>query len=296
MIDPFRTIVAMLSGLAAVQPDPRRGMQAEAMSIAAEGGALPAHFFRPFHWDGPLVVYVHGAATADWLAQAPLFEALLARGLGVLAFDLDGYGENPAELDPKRILRCVPAALEAARSLPGVDAARIGVYGLSLGAALALKALPGASWVKAVTLYAPPLGVAPTVQARLAELAGTFHPYALPVLATAPTGHVARTFLQPVRFGAGVRHDLFHPEFISRIDALVKALDPLGAARAAPALPTLIINGAWDALVTPQDVERLRLHLNGPIEVATFAHRNHSTLLHERGAARAAANWFHGKL
>ncbi|MDB5097101.1 MAG: alpha/beta hydrolase fold [Cyanobacteria bacterium RYN_339] len=295
MIDPYRAIVAMLAGLAAVQPDPRAGFSAEPLELEAAGGALPARFFRPFHWDGPLVVYVHGAATADWLAQAPLFEALLARGLAVLAFDLDGYGSNPAVLDPKGILRCVPAALEAARNLPGVNAARIGVYGLSLGAALTLRALPGASWVKAMTLYAPPLGVSPTTRDRLLELAGTFHPFALPVLATAPTGHVARTFLEPVRF-AGARHDMFHPEFIVRMDALVRGLDPLAAARAAPALPTLIINGAWDALVTPMDVERLRLHLNGAIEVATFAHRNHSTLLHERGAARAAANWFHSKL
>jgi alpha-beta hydrolase superfamily lysophospholipase len=262
MIDPYRAIVSMLAGLAPLQPDPRQGLQPEPLELAAEGGALPARFFRPFHWDGPLVVYVHGAATADWLAQAPLFEALLARGLAVLAFDLDGYGTNPAALDPKGVLRCVPAALEAARQLPGVNAARIGVYGLSLGAALALKALPRADWVKALTLYAPPLGVAPTHRDRLLELAGTFHPYALPVLATAPTGHVARTFLEPIRFAGEARHDMFHPEFQARIDALVRGLDPLGSARAAPALPTLIINGAWDALVTPQDVERLRLHLN----------------------------------
>lgn len=300
MIDPFRAFTRSLTALAHVQRDPRPGLleprpgaahTAQRLDLGTPDRPIPAVWLRPLRPSGATVVYVHGAATSDLVPNAPLFDALIARGIGAVAFDLDGFGANPRPLEFPGCLEVLPQVLRAVRALDGVDPARVGLYGLSLGAAFGLRAVPTAPWLKALVLFGTPQALAVTDRERLAELLGTFHPLATPILLDAPTGHVARCFFEPVRFGDGSAC-IFDPDFVGRIDALAKQLDPLGAAAQAPPIPTRLLVGAWDALVPPADVRKLAAALPGETDVVEFPARNHTTLLYDRQAATSAADWF----
>lgn len=302
MIDPYPLIARALTMLAPFQPDPRRALLApagahtvERFSIGRDGPPIPGVYFRPAGGTGATVVYAHGGGTADILISAPLFEGLLARGLGVVAFDMDGFGENAASLVYPGCGQVLPAVLETVLALDGVDPDRVGLYGLSLGAAFGLVAAAQAPWLRAMVFFGTPLGLELTEWDRFREFAGTFHPASTPVLLDAPVGHVARTFFRPVRFEDAAL-TLFDPAFARRIDQLVRTLDPLEAARSAPPVPVLLQQGEWDAVVPPAHVEQLAERLAGPVEIMRFANRNHTTLLYDREAAEAAAEWLAGRL
>lgn len=301
-VSPYPLFARALSLLAPFQPDPRKALltsceahTVQRFSVGRDGPPIPGVHFRPAAGTGATVVYAHGGGTADILISAPLFEGLLARGIGVVAFDMDGFGENAAPLVVENSLAVLPAVLETVQALEGVDRDRIGLYGLSLGGAYALRAAVEAPWLKAMVLFGTPLGLALTEWDRFREFAGTFHPASTPVLLDAPVGHVARTFFRPVRFAGGA-FTLFDVEFARRIDAIVRTLDPVGTAAAVPPMPVLLQQGEWDAVVPPAHVARLAERLAGPVEVMRFADRNHTTLLYDREAAEAAARWLAERL
>lgn len=301
-LSPYPLIARALSMLAPFQPDPRKPLftggeahSVQRFSVGREGPPIPGVYFRPTAGTGATVVYAHGGGTADILISAPLFEGLLARGVGVVAFDMDGFGENAAVLRDPDCLKVLPAVLETVLELPGVDAERVGLYGLSLGAAFGLRAAVAAPWLKAMALFGTPLGLNLTDWDRFREFAGTFHPASTPVLLDAPVGHVARTFFRPVRFPEA-SHTLFDAAFAPKIDAIVRMLDPVGTAASVPPIPVLLQQGEWDAVVPPAHVAQLAERLTGSVEVMRFADRNHTTLLYDREAAEAAARWLAERL
>jgi pimeloyl-ACP methyl ester carboxylesterase len=303
--DPYRALARAMTYLAPFQPDPRRALLEPAagakhavtrFEVARGDRPIPALHFRPAAASGATVVYAHGGGTADLAISVPLFEALLARGLGVVSFEFDGFGTNGADLAYPDALACLPAVLEATRELSGVNPERIGVYGLCLGAAFALHAAARAPWLKAMAFVGAPLGLTLTDVIRFSELAGTFHPMAAPVLLDAPSGHVATSFFTPVRFGPQAHHTLFDAGFAPRMDALIRRLDPLSAAEAAPAVPVHIVVGEWDRVVPIDAVNQLASKLPGEVEVMRLPWRNHTTLLYDRRAAEASATFLAERL
>ena len=296
-MNPFAEISRAIALTAPLQRDPRPALLDPGPDAAhtAESGRLPSPTGDiPFVWLAPkagrgvAIVYAHGGGTADILPSAPLFEALLRRGFDVVSFDFPGFRGHAAHYSHVDATPCLPAVLAYVRQ----RRARVGLYGLSMGGHFALHALPTAPWVEAVTLFGPPLSLHVTDADRLRELVGTFHPLAAPILLDAPAGHFARTFFVPVRFAPDAHHILFEDDFVERVNALIMALDPLQAAAAAPAVPTLVLGGSWDAAAPPKDLERLVAALRGPAELSVAAFRNHTTLLYDRKVAELTADWF----
>jgi pimeloyl-ACP methyl ester carboxylesterase len=301
-VSPYPLFARALSLLAPFQPDPRKalfgpegGHTVQRFAVDRGRFPIPAVHFKPVVGTGETVVYVHGGGTADILISAPLFEGLLRRGVGVVAFDMDGFGENGVPLVYPDCLDVLPLVLEAVRELEGVDRDRIGLYGLSLGAAFGMHAAAEAPWLKAMVLFGTPLGLVLSEWDRFREFFGTMHPMSAPVLLDAPVGHVARTFFKPVRFEDAAL-TLFEDEFARRLDTLLRTLDPLLVARSVPAIPVLLQQGEWDAVVPPAHVQQRAEQLPGPVEVQRFKNRNHTTLLYDREAAEAAAKWLTEKL
>ncbi|MHB8765701.1 MAG: alpha/beta hydrolase [Deferrisomatales bacterium] len=70
--------------------------------------------------------------------RAPLAAALARRGVATLLFDYRGYGGNPGRPSEAGLLADARAARAFLASLPGVDPARIVLFGESLGAAVAV--------------------------------------------------------------------------------------------------------------------------------------------------------------
>lgn len=84
----------------------------------------------------PCVVMAHGFGATKDSGLAQYAEAMSAAGLDVLAFDYRGFGANPqtrrTTVHPRAQQADYHAAIAYARSIDGVDPARIIVWGVSL--------------------------------------------------------------------------------------------------------------------------------------------------------------------
>jgi fermentation-respiration switch protein FrsA (DUF1100 family) len=103
----------------------------------AEGVTLRGWFYRPDGGQGPLptVVMAHGFSATKEMYLDTFAERFAAAGLASLVFDNRNFGASDGqprqEIDPWAQVRDYRHAITFARSLPDVDAARIGVWGSS---------------------------------------------------------------------------------------------------------------------------------------------------------------------
>jgi pimeloyl-ACP methyl ester carboxylesterase len=294
---PLEVIARTVSLLAPFEPDPSRALLAPGPDAAHTAERLtlatsPGWRLTPRQANGATIVYGHGAGSEKLLPNVPLFEAWLGAGYTVFTYALPGYDTHPDELAVDTGLRCVRAVLDAIRQQPEIDGDRIGYFGISLGAALILRAAPDVPWLKALVLFGTPLRM-PAKDADLwLELLGTFNPFSAPVMNEAPSGRCAACFLNPVRFKEGGTMVIYERAFTARIDTLLVELDPLAAAAVLPPIPTRFLQGEWDALVPGEATRRIQGAIPGPSTIAWFPRRNHTTLLYDRDAAASALAWF----
>jgi 2,6-dihydroxypseudooxynicotine hydrolase len=116
---------------------------AERAEIAFEDTSIPGYLRRPAQGDGgsvPCVVLIGGLESTK--EESYLFEAMcLRRGVATFAFDGPGQGEMffDRKLQPD-FERYVSAVVDHLEGAEGVDAARLGVLGRSLGGYYAIRA------------------------------------------------------------------------------------------------------------------------------------------------------------
>jgi uncharacterized protein len=93
--------------------------------------------------ESPLVVMAHGLSGTRRDRLGPFAERFAAAGFAALVFDHRGFGDSGGEpdlFDPVRQLEDWHAAIAFARSLPGIDPARVATFGSSMGGGNALAA------------------------------------------------------------------------------------------------------------------------------------------------------------
>ena len=122
------------------------------------------------HWTGagsalesdagrPVVVMAHGLAGTVDSGLVPFAEALAEAGMDVVAFDYRGFGASQGS--PRQRVRVddqvddYRAALAAAQRLPGVDASRVVLWGVSLAGGHVLQVATGRDDVAAVVSLTP---------------------------------------------------------------------------------------------------------------------------------------------
>ena len=124
----------------------------EPASFRTDDGLTLQGWFAP-GGKGSAVVLVHGlgANRTQLLPEAAL---LLRRGHSVLLFDSRASGDSEGSLASwgDRERRDVAAALRWVRSRPGVDPARVGLYGFSVGASTVALSAAADPLVRAVAL------------------------------------------------------------------------------------------------------------------------------------------------
>lgn len=106
---------------------------------------MPGLLLRPAHSaaakaQGAAVCLVHGAGDTKTSFKWRLIQAFLAEGLTVLTIDLPGHGDyRHYPLAYPDCLTAIPAAIKFLQTQPGVE--RVGLAGISLGGALAIRSL-----------------------------------------------------------------------------------------------------------------------------------------------------------
>src|SRR3954447_6568369 len=107
----------------------------------------------------PVVVMAHGLAGTRDSGLLPFGEAFAAAGLDVVLFDYRGFGGSDGT--PRQVvslsaqLEDYRAAMRAAAALPGVDAQRLVLWGISLAGGHVLSAAAGRDDVAAVVALTP---------------------------------------------------------------------------------------------------------------------------------------------
>lgn len=117
---------------------------------------LPLH-----HGKFPGVLMCHGLAgnkTGRFRIYVHLAKALAKAGIASLRVDFRGCGDSDgefAEATVKKFLNDANVSLQHLIKHPGIDANRIGIFGRSFGAALALMAAEDYKKIRSLALWAP---------------------------------------------------------------------------------------------------------------------------------------------
>ena len=267
------------------------------VQIPLGNGFMPGHLFVPRHdAKGASVCLVHGTSAEQTLSYYMWIRALLRAGFQVLTFEMDGHGDNRRPLRVPDVEANVPAALQFLRSQPGVNPARLGLLGVSLGGACALNALPAETGIKAVVAVSVPAQVELGEWERLQELVGLFNPENCQTFLDATPGPLLRFVTVPVRIAQGLdalieEVDLLHPKTAHHIDAIVRHLDPYGRA-ARSDVPVMVINGDWDNITPLWQAQMLYERISAPKSLLLVPRRNHFTIMISPQAVDGMVQWF----
>jgi len=129
------------------------GATCAARHLAADSGALAGRAGRP------VVVMAHGLAGTMDSGLEPFATRFAAAGLDVLLFDYRGFGRSGGT--PRQTVSVAAqladyrAAVAAAGRLPGVDAGRVVLWGVSLSGGHVLRVAAGRADVAAVVALTP---------------------------------------------------------------------------------------------------------------------------------------------
>ncbi len=218
----------------------------ERVEIPFDGSVIAGVLRRPVSPDRPcpIVVLIPGLDSAKEEFR-PTEELFLSRGIATLSVDGPGQGEAEYDLAIRPDWEVPGAAiLDAVTALPGIDPARIGIWGVSLGGYYAARVAGGGDQ---------------RVRATIA-LCG---PYCL--------GDIWDLLPELSRAAFTVRSKS-PSEDEARARASELALAGVGARITAP---LLIVAGQQDRIFPWQDAERLHAETAGQSELLLLADGNH---------------------
>jgi pimeloyl-ACP methyl ester carboxylesterase len=111
----------------------------------------------------PVVVMAHGFGAQREMRLPAFAERFAARGLAVLVFDYRCFGSSDGEprnlIDPRRHVADWQAAIEHVRSLPHVDAGRLGLWGTSFSGGHVLAVGSKLRGISAIVSQVPFVGL-----------------------------------------------------------------------------------------------------------------------------------------
>ena len=237
----------------------------ERLEIPFEGAVIAGILRRPTTpGPHPLVVLIPGLDSAKEEFR-PTEDLFLSRGLATLSVDGPGQGEAEYDLAIRGDWE-VPgsAILDAVAALPGIDADRIGIWGVSLGGYYAARVASGDRRVRACI-----------------ALCG---PYCL--------GDIWDQLPELTQAAFTVRS-----KSASDAEARLRASELTMAGLAGQiTVPLLIVAGKRDRIFPWQDAERLRSEAGGEAELLLLQEGNHGCANVPYQHRNYSADWMAGQL
>lgn len=262
-------------------PRPEAGGETAALRLTPAAGARAR------------AVVAHGAGNDAVYLLLELFRALLAAGVEVFSFDVDGHGRGSTTVfDPEAVRGAVAAAVaEAERDRPALP---LHLAGHSLGGALVLDALAGGSvpHARSAAALSAPLELRLGARTALSELWGFLRPATLGqrehfglwglVPAFGPVKRAAFPFRRRAAEGGAWG-------YVGTVRALLAAMR-LEARAAAIRTPTLLVYSRGDRLAGDGDGRRLAAAIPGA-ELLCLERPSHYGLVFHPTAVARTAEW-----
>ncbi|MEM7111484.1 MAG: alpha/beta fold hydrolase [Chloroflexota bacterium] len=135
------------------------GVEYQSVQLEAPDGVMLTGWYVPSQ-NGAAVLLLHGHG-GNRLAVSYHAEALISKGYGVLLFDLRAHGNSGGRRFAlgEAAVRDVTTAVTYLSKQPEINAAGIGIYGISVGATLAIAAATRTVAIRAIVAD----GASPTV-------------------------------------------------------------------------------------------------------------------------------------
>ena len=255
----------------------------EAVTFADGQVQTPALFLKPARTNGEAVCWVHGTGDGKTHYKWVLLRAFAQRGIAMLTFDLPGHGDHPGVFSLPEALTAVPAALAYLRRRPDIDPERIGLLGVSLGGALAVRTLAdgrGEKWhPRAMCLLETPCSLFLDRWLYVREALGVASLQLLEVFRDCTVVNLWRRY--------SARAHLAVP-----IEWIIDDLAPAHHIAHIPSLPMLIVNGSRDPVAPPAHGRRLFERAACPKTWKVIRGGSHLSLIFMSKTAELVGDWF----
>ncbi|WP_245863074.1 alpha/beta hydrolase [Candidatus Viridilinea mediisalina] len=272
-----------LNPLQQLAPGVYRDRSITRLDLAAQAGPVPALHIVPTGGTQAAVCVVHGSGGDKCFYAWRLVEVLVQHGFAVLLIDLDGHGESPRAQAFPSIVTSVAGPLAWLQAHYGW----IGLLGMSLGGAVATRAIAEGAHCDALVLWVTPPRLRLSRAAyRRVQLLEALRIIRLPLVHlfrdAAPQHIVAAWQTSGIRAQIGT-WDLFD------------ALDLLGSlaqikARA-PRPPLLLYYAGRDAVVAPSSAEAVRTATADWSEFRRIPGASHVSLPIEQAVIEGTVAW-----
>jgi len=221
------------------------------------------------------VCVIHGSGCDKTSYAWRLVDTLTERGLALLLIDMDGHGENPRPQSFPAITEDAAVAVAWLRE----RYERVGLLGISLGGCVAAYAVASGVEVDALALLAAPPSLRFTRADMRREALALAQPRLLRVFDDCTVEHLVRAWPS-----APIRAEISTWE-------LIAALDLLGSLPRVRA-PLLLLYGARDAIVKPDQAEQARRAAPGRATFRIVPGASHLTLLLRGDVLAEIGAWF----
>lgn len=289
--------------------------------INSRGHELAATFTSP-DGDGPIpgVLLCQGMSGVRNLVLPEVARRLADVGIGSLRFDYSGFGDSQGDrgwIDPGARAADARFALEVLIAQPCVDAARLGVYGHSLGGPVAITTAAADKRIRVAAAVSSPgrgvdmlraarpswewLTLRHRVDAERARIAAGGTPAVVGIAEIFPFSPAfAKAYAalksstggtSAMAAGEGLGVTEFYLATVDRITASRPDLDATGLAHCA----TLFVNGSDDDIAPIETVEPVFTAVPGSKRWMLIPGADHNDLDHGVGLASALDNvcaWF----
>lgn len=277
---------------AAVLPAACTGTPDGPMPLAApDADTLVTHAFLPAGPARAVILALHGYGDAGDLTFGRAASAWTAAGIAVYAPDQRGFGANPSRRHWPGVDALVADALAHARALrvrhPGLP---LTVVGHSMGGGVALAAAAKGLEADGLVLAGPAIAGGEAL-GEVARTAARLLATALPERRWTGEGFVR---IQPTDDLDALRAVVADPRHYGdpssrELYGLVLLMDRAAAATPSVYLPTLVMMGARDQVLRPEDVERVALDIPGLTRFVLYP-RGWHWLFRDRQAPRVWAD------